>query len=572
VYQASGKREKGREVKKGDMAKRREAQLREQITTLEQRVSHLEQVIKVSQMLNTTLNLDPLLKIITEAVQELTQTEGCSILLLDRETGALRFQVATGRTGDQLKGLPVPLESSIAGYVLRENKPVLIHDVQEDARFFKEVDETFGFETRSLAGVPLQVKGQVIGVLEAVNKKGDQVMSWADVDVLAVLADQAAVAIENAHLYDDIRRIKEFNEDLVQSMAEGIVVTDADRRITFVNPAAATLLGYTVEELVGRRWTSITPPDQRPIASAANGRRVHGQTDRYELELMRKDSQRVPVLVSGSPRFDADTGHFAGTMAVFTDITQLVAHQRVEQELALAGQMQASFLPEELPDIPGWQLVATLEPARQTSGDFYDLIPLPEGRWGVLIADVADKGTGAALYMAVCRTLIRSFAAEYDVQPERAFNAANRRILTETHADLFVTAFYGVLDPANGTLTYCNAGHNPPFLFSAPEGDIVRALGRTGLPLGAFKNMDWERRTVEFAPGDVLMLYTDGITDAENALGTFFGQEKLLEVVQANLARSAQGIQQALMTAVHAFVGSAPQFDDIALMVLIRDS
>jgi PAS domain S-box-containing protein len=553
------------------MAKRREAQLREQITTLEQRISHLEQVIKISQMLNTTLNLDPLLKIITEAVQELTQTEGCSILLLDRETGDLRFQVATGRTGDQLKGLPVPLESSIAGYILRENKPVLIHDVQDDARFFKEVDEASGFETRSLAGVPLQVKGQVIGVLEAVNKKGDQVMSWADVDVLTVLADQAAVAIENAHLYDDIRRMKEFNEGLVQSMAEGIVVTDADRRITFVNPAAATLLGYKAEELVGRRWTTITPPDQRPIAAAANGRRAHGQSDRYKLELMRKDSQRVPVLVSGSPRFDADTGRFAGTMAVFTDITSLVAHQRVEQELTLAGQMQASFLPEDLPDIPGWQLAATLEPARQTSGDFYDLIPLPDGRWGVLIADVADKGTGAALYMAVCRTLIRSYATEYDAQPERAFSAANRRILTETHADLFVTAFYGVLDPANGTFTYCNAGHNPPFLLSAPEGDIVRALGRTGLPLGAFKNMDWERRTVELAPGDVLVLYTDGITDAEDALGTFFGQEKLLEIVQANLARSAQGIQQALMTAVHRFAGNAPQFDDIALMVLIRD-
>ena len=536
---------------------------------MEQRISHLEQVIETGKLLNTTLNLRPLLETITQVVTEQTETEGCSILLLDQKTGKLRFRAASGPKSEGVGKFSIPSSEGIAGRVLLENKPILVQDAQNDARFFVGVDKELSLETRSLIGVPLQVKGKAIGVLEAVNKKGGQEMNWADVEVLTVLANQAAVAIENARLYDDIRRIKEFNEDLVQNVTEAIVITDARRTITFANPAAAILLGYTPEELMGQPWTFITPPDQQSTVEAVVPQRLRGEASRYELELVHKDGRRVPVLVSANPRFDAATRRFVGTMAVFTDITQVLAHQKVEQELALAWQMQSSFLPDTLPDIPGWQLAATLEPARRTSGDFYDLIPLPNGRFGLLIADVADKGMGAALYMAVSRTLIRTYAVEYHTQPRFVFNAANRRMMSDTHGDLFVTAFYGVLDPASGTLTYCNAGHNPPFLLR--RGDAtVQALSRTGMPLGAFKGMTWEQQTLQLAPGDVLLLYTDGVTDAEDEGEAFFGQERLIEVARANLGRSAQDMQDATMAAIHEFMGGAPQFDDITLMLVVR--
>ena len=536
---------------------------------MEQRISHLEQVIETGKLLNTTLNLRPLLETITQVVTEQTETEGCSILLLDQKTGKLRFRAAAGPKSEGVGKFSIPSSEGIAGRVLLENKPILVQDAQNDSRFFVGVDKELSLETRSLIGVPLQVKGKAIGVLEAVNKKGGQEMNWADVEVLTVLANQAAVAIENARLYDDIRRIKEFNEDLVQNVTEAIVITDARRTITFANPAAAILLGYTPEELMGQPWTFITPPDQQSTVEAVVPQRLRGEASRYELELVHKDGRRVPVLVSANPRFDAATRRFVGTMAVFTDITQVLAHQKVEQELALAWQMQSSFLPDTLPDIPGWQLAATLEPARRTSGDFYDLIPLPNGRFGLLIADVADKGMGAALYMAVSRTLIRTYAVEYHTQPRFVFNAANRRMMSDTHGDLFVTAFYGVLDPASGTLTYCNAGHNPPFLLR--RGDAtVQALTRTGMPLGAFKGMTWEQQTLQLAPGDVLLLYTDGVTDAEDEGEAFFGQERLLEVARANLGRSAQDMQDATMAAIHEFMGGAPQFDDITLMLVVR--
>jgi serine phosphatase RsbU (regulator of sigma subunit) len=262
---------------------------------------------------------------------------------------------------------------------------------------------------------------------------------------------------------------------------------------------------------------------------------------------------------------------------------QTLASQRVEQELALAWQIQKSFLPHDLPNIPGWQLAATLKPARETSGDFYDVIPLPNGKWGVLIADVADKGMAAALYMALNRTLIRTYAGEYGTQPELVLDAANRRILMDTQADLFVTVFYGILDPAIGTLTYCNAGHNPPYLLSTRDGDSLRLLRRTGMALGVVEDVVWERKAVQIAPGDVLVLYTDGVTDAQNAQEEFFGEERLIEAVKAGVGAtagtdlstgqgtSAQRLQEALAKEIHGFVGDAPQFDDITLMIVVRE-
>jgi sigma-B regulation protein RsbU (phosphoserine phosphatase) len=248
------------------------------------------------------------------------------------------------------------------------------------------------------------------------------------------------------------------------------------------------------------------------------------------------------------------------------------ANKKMARELTLAGEVQTSFLPRELPDIPGWQLSVTLRPARETSGDFYDVNLLPNGRLGILVADVVDKGVGAALFMALSWILIRTYAPEYPTQPELVLSAVNRRILKDTNANQFVAVFYGILDPATGTLAYCNAGHVPPYLLSTQSDDAIQTLLRTGPPLGILEDVTWEQGVVQLALGDVLVLYTDGITDAEDGKGTFFGQERLLGSVQANLGLSAQEMQDALMAEVHEFVGDAPQFDDIALMVLVRGS
>ena len=248
------------------------------------------------------------------------------------------------------------------------------------------------------------------------------------------------------------------------------------------------------------------------------------------------------------------------------------AQQAIARELAMAWQIQSSFLPRDVPHLAGWQLAAALEPARETGGDFYDFIRLPNERWGLVIADVADKGLGSALYMALCCTLIRTYAVEYHTRPDYVLSVTNARLLGDSQAEMFVTAFYGILDPATGTLTYCNAGHSPPYLLGTQNTDPVRALLRTGMPLGIVGDADWALETVQLRAGDVLVLYTDGITDALDEQDEFFQSERLLDVVQANLGRSAQGIQDALLTEVHRFIGQRPQHDDITLLVVARDA
>ncbi len=271
------------------------------------------------------------------------------------------------------------------------------------------------------------------------------------------------------------------------------------------------------------------------------------------------------------PAVQSLAAQIASALQGATVYAQQLAHESVARELALAGQIQANFLPDTLPEVPGWQLAAMLDPARETSGDFYDVIPLPSGRLGILIADVADKGMGAALFMALSRTLIRTYAVEYDTQPELVFAAANRRILADTGASLFVTVFYGVLDTSSGELTYSNAGHNPPYLLSARDGNVIQELDRTGVPLGILDGGIWQQRVVHLAPGDALLLYTDGITEAQNADEAFFDEDRLREVVRANLGHSARDIQDSVIAHVGAFVGDTPQFDDITMMVVVRD-
>jgi sigma-B regulation protein RsbU (phosphoserine phosphatase) len=257
---------------------------------------------------------------------------------------------------------------------------------------------------------------------------------------------------------------------------------------------------------------------------------------------------------------------------------QTLEHQRTVQELDFAWQIQASFLPDTLPQVDGWQLAATLNPCKETSGDFFDVLALPNGRLGILIADVADKGLGAALYMALSRTLIRTYALEHQSRPESVLQAANQRILTDTHSDMFVTVFYGILDPGSGHLAYANAGHNPPYLFkspSSPASDGPRRLPSTGMPLGILEDASWEARSVDLDHGDALVLYTDGVTEAQNALDEFFGDQRLLAVSERNLHAPAAAIQDAILAAVEQFSTAGedadrPRDDDETLVIIKR--
>jgi serine phosphatase RsbU (regulator of sigma subunit) len=303
-----------------------------------------------------------------------------------------------------------------------------------------------------------------------------------------------------------------------------------------------------------------------PILNVADGRPIGGvclarRTDRVASALPDLPPMVLPALQS----LAAQVASALNSAEVYAE---RMAHQRVEQELVLAGQIQASFLPERLPSLAGWQLAASLRPARETSGDFYDVFVLPNGHLALLVADVADKGLGAALYMALCRTLLRVYAAECCTEPDLVLRATNRRILADTRAAMFVTVFYAILDPASGELVYCNAGHNPPYLVHANE---VVPLGGTGMALGVLEEAEWRAGRARLAPGDLLVLYTDGITEARDEAGSLFGEARLVGAVRAARGQSVDAARAALLRAVRDFASASPADDDITLLLLARE-
>jgi serine phosphatase RsbU (regulator of sigma subunit) len=254
---------------------------------------------------------------------------------------------------------------------------------------------------------------------------------------------------------------------------------------------------------------------------------------------------------------------------------QAHAHQLITKELAQAGRIQEGFLPVDLPHLPGWQIAASLKPARQTSGDFYDFIPLADGTIGILVADVADKGMGAALIMALSSALLRTFAVAHRGEPQAVFHAANQRMLRDSQTGVFVTMFYAILDPLRGALRYCNAGHVPPVLLRHGAGLPVQLLTHTGVPLGVLPEVSWEQSLIQMQPGDVLLLYTDGLTEAQSPSGEYFGDSLLEQSLRRHAAdngpQRAWQVLNGLLKDLEAFLGKAPSADDVALLVVVRD-
>ena len=259
-------------------------------------------------------------------------------------------------------------------------------------------------------------------------------------------------------------------------------------------------------------------------------------------------------------------------------IAERVARERGDRELALGARIQASLLPGELPQFDRWSFTATLTPARETSGDFYDIFSLGGGRLGLVVADVADKGLGAAFYMALSLTLLRTYAAESAIRYARTYHTrigsvlemVNERLIQDTDGELFVTLFYGVLDLRSGKLWYANAGHNPPFVIRRNRRK-PRLLKGTGMVLGVFEEQRWGRRSLTLEEGDLLVAYSDGLTEAMNAQQDEWGEERLMQATRQHGDIPLEELQGQVLAQVYDFMDDVPQHDDITLMLVRRE-
>ena len=241
-------------------------------------------------------------------------------------------------------------------------------------------------------------------------------------------------------------------------------------------------------------------------------------------------------------------------------------NELLQRELKIAQEIQQSFLPKTMPEIKGVELAAFNLPAREVGGDFYDFIPIAKDMLGFVIADVSGKGIPAALFMAQSRTLVRASAAR-NPTAANVIREANKLIFEDSKSNMFVTLFYTILDSKKMCLRYVNAGHSPPLLLCETPGDIV-FLKAKGIALGVIDEVELQEVEIELTSGDIIVLYTDGVTEAIDENEEQFGQEKLIRVISENRNLSAHGIIGRVDEKVKEFAGKQSQFDDITLIIL----
>jgi anti-sigma regulatory factor (Ser/Thr protein kinase) len=241
--------------------------------------------------------------------------------------------------------------------------------------------------------------------------------------------------------------------------------------------------------------------------------------------------------------------------------------ERMDQELRVARVIQETLLPRDVPALPGWHIAPFWQPARAVSGDFYDFIHYPSGKLGIVIADVTDKGVPAALLMATTRSILRA-RAERQESPGQVLAEVNDLLCPDIPPKMFVTCLFAVLDPARGTLRFANAGQNLPYLRTSSG--LVELWAR-GMPLGLMQGMAYEEKEVFFAPGDTLLLSSDGLVEAHNDNREMFGFPRLKELMAGSERGSS--LVERLMQNLAAFTGPGyEQEDDITLLVVERDS
>ncbi|HXF86637.1 MAG TPA: GAF domain-containing protein [Anaerolineales bacterium] len=486
-----------------------------------------------------------------------------------------------------------------------------------------------GFEQNySGLAVPLRIGDQPLGVITLSHRTPGRYGHEAQA-MTTTFASYAAVAIENARLYDMAQEQAYASAALLQVAQAVVSLNDLDEILTAIIRILPILVG--VERVVLYQWDH-----EREVFRPAQQYGLDGEDEKVFWErifapgefafldacrnemrlracLLDTDGVRglrawltldpnrttdlgasgvflfaVPIavkdvlygvmLIEESPgglrfrarRLEIITGIAQQiALAIQNDLLQkeMVMRERLETEVQLARQIQQTFLPDALPQFSDWELAARWRTARQVGGDFYDVFDLPGKRLGLFIADVSDKGVPAALFMALTRTLVRAAVLETE-SPAQVLKRVNDLLIPDTKQGMFVTAVYAVLDMEKSELTYVNAGHNPP-LWIRRNGTIER-LTRTGVALGAFEDAHMEERTISLEHEDLILFYTDGLTEAFNQDSEFFGEERLMETILANRCSSAQELMDIVEKSLLDFVQDMPPADDVTMLVLRR--
>lgn len=394
---------------------------------------------------------------------------------------------------------------------------------------------------------------RAVAVLGALSR-GDTSVDFAKEsdDEIGQIADAVSGLRRDMIAFNDTRRQRELQRR---------------RQERFVRRQMETLAG-TLE--AGAREEVLS--DLRRIVAATTGRLEPTPDAQSMSRLIREDDQLGPlaaVLQQMSGRVVEQHRRLTELVARLQEAlvreTQLAS---LQQELQIARTLQRSVIPVDFPDRQAFSVYGLMESAREVGGDFYDFFDRPDGRFAAVIADVSGKGVPAAFFMAICRTLLRAIAL-FESDPAVCVRQLNELLSAGNDQMMFVTLFFGVFDPATGRLQYVNAGHNPPVTMGA-DGTVRPLAGSTDIAVAVVDESDFTSHELTLAPGDRLVLYTDGVTEAFAPDGAQFGEERLAATLAGAAGLPPEGIARALVEAIHAFEDGGDQSDDITILILGR--
>ncbi|MCX6834852.1 MAG: SpoIIE family protein phosphatase [candidate division Zixibacteria bacterium] len=569
-------------------------------------------MLEAARTFNSTLEYEELIEMVLKLVMAAVGSEASAIYRhdTDRRERRTRFMSCV-----DWKVITIGREPSagVVGWIIDNHEAVIINDAASDPRLDHEMGRITGLPARSLLALPLIGRGKLIGVIEAVNKlKGE--FDQTDLDVLRGLNNQIAVAIDNAYLYREAKRealektlLYEIGQKLSGKLSLqevlGAILDSLKQVVTFdsggvflcdergLDLNAIYTVGYAAESqsslhmkcdegLVGAAATSGKEVIVDDVTTDSRYIQANPST-RSEIAVPIKVNDRVIGVINlESPDHNSFDRRHVSLMRAFASqagmsIERARLHERdlqakqLEAQLNVARETQRTFLPKGDPVIPGYDIAGQNVPSGQVGGDYYDFIKIVDSNLGVVVADVSGKGMPAALVMASFRaSLIAEIRNNYSICT--IGQKVNALLCESLETGMYVTAVYGVLDLAKHVFTYSNFGHNPPILLR--RNGKVELLTVGGVVLGVNRQATFEERAFTLQLGDMIVMYTDGVTEVFDSDGREFGSAGLIEVVKANSARRSVEIAGAIREAVSKHASATHVYDDLTVVVIKRNA
>ncbi len=562
-----------------------------------------EFLIRLADALNMTLDLQTLLKRTADLVRAVIDYKIFAILLLNDRTSDLRMRFQIGHT-PEAERMRVKMGEGIVGQVAQQRQAVLINDVSKAENY---INVNPGVQSE--LAVPLIVKNRVIGVIDIQSEQTDY-FKPEHMRLLQLTASRIGQAIENARLYTRVSRQAQTLEVLNEISRELTSILDVEALIERVGQLLRRIIDFQMfsvwlvnerEQVLENRYAvrfgeRFYPMEKIPlerglVGAAISERRVIHVADvrkdaRYKMVNPEARSEMaVPLIYKGKVIGVLDIEHtrvnyfnedheramntLAAQIAISLENAQLYQRvaqqeQRLEHDLAMAREVQLRLLPPNRPKHKRAEFSARFIPARTIGGDLYDFIQYDTNRSAITLGDVSGKAAPAALYAALVSGIMRSLANQ-QLSPSAVLEALNDALQERKLDSQYVVMMYAVWNDENTTLQIANAGAVQPLFCRNGEVETVKA---EGFPLGMFPNVKYEEFTLSTQPGDSLIFFSDGISDAENSSGEMFGDDRLKAVVKKCHGKPASKIADSILSEVSKFQGARERFDDETVVVL----